>query len=236
MVREKDDLRLPEKKDKGSGEQDKSPVGTVQVRGEEGQNKEEKRRLIMQAAVGVFSGKLFHQVKMDEIAARAGCGKGTLYLYFESKEMLFRRSFQYAVELYYDRLKEALEDEGSAREKLERIAYLHLGLLQEQLQLIYLLVGQSMAPPMIFQEEVTRARRKLLTLVEGIIARGVEQEEFRLLNTALAARVYLGGIVSLLHDSLHEGTEMGDEKALSEAFASLYLEGFKAGEERRELD
>ncbi len=201
---------------------------------EESEAKEEKRRRIMEAAVDIFSGKLFHQVKMDEIASRAGVGKGTLYLYFQSKEELFRRSFQYAVDLYYFRLKEALEAEPSARKKLKKIVYLHVNLLQEHLKLIYLLVGQSMAPPMIFQEEVSRSRSKLLALLEEIIAQGMERGEFRPLDAGLAARAYLGGIVSFLHDSLHEGADMGDGTALSETFSDLYFRGFNlSGEQKR---
>ena len=200
---------------------------------EETEAKEEKRRRIMEAAVDIFSGKLFHQVKMDEIASRAGVGKGTLYLYFQSKEELFRRSFRYAVDLYYLKLKEALEEESSAREKLQKIVYLHVNLLQEHLKLIYLLVGQSMAPPMIFQEEVSRSRSKLLSLLEEIITQGVERGEFRPLDAGLAARAYLGGIVSFLHDSLHEGADMGDGTALSETFSDLYFRGFNQTDEQK---
>jgi len=200
---------------------------------EESEAKEEKRRRIMEAAVDIFSGKLFHQVKMDEIASRAGVGKGTLYLYFQNKEELFRRSFRYAVDLYYLKLKEALEEESSAREKLQKIVYLHVNLLQEHLKLIYLLVGQSMAPPMIFQEEVSRSRSKLLSLLEEIITQGVERGEFRPLDAGLAARAYLGGIVSFLHDSLHEGADMGDGTALSETFSDLYFRGFNQTDEQK---
>ncbi len=195
--------------------------------------KDEKRKRIMEAAVDVFSGKLFHQVKMDEIASRACVGKGTLYLYFDSKEELFRRSFQHAVDIYYSRIKESLEKERTSREKLKKMAYLHASLLQEHLKLIYLLVGQSMAPPLIFQEEVSNARRKMLSLLEEIIALGIKAGEFRPIDTALAARAYLGGIVSFLHDSLHEGADIGSGEVMSEKFTNLYLEGFNLREEKQ---
>jgi len=44
---------------------------------------------ILDAALDVFSLKGFHPATMDEIAERAGVGKGTLYRYFETKEKLF---------------------------------------------------------------------------------------------------------------------------------------------------
>ncbi|MGH1559934.1 TetR/AcrR family transcriptional regulator [Caulobacter segnis] len=45
---------------------------------------------IVQAALEVFSEKGFAAAKLDEIAGRAGTSKGALYLYFETKEDIFR--------------------------------------------------------------------------------------------------------------------------------------------------
>ena len=51
--------------------------------------KESKRAAILQAAAKMFEGRRFDEVKLDEIAAAAGVGKGTLYLYFNNKDDLF---------------------------------------------------------------------------------------------------------------------------------------------------
>jgi AcrR family transcriptional regulator len=45
---------------------------------------------IVSAALAVFAEKGFAAAKLDEIARRAGVSKGALYLYFETKEDLFR--------------------------------------------------------------------------------------------------------------------------------------------------
>ncbi len=47
------------------------------------------RERILDAALDVFSEKGYHQATVDEIAERAGLGKGTLYRYFANKETLF---------------------------------------------------------------------------------------------------------------------------------------------------
>lgn len=52
--------------------------------------KDERPRDIVAAALGVFAEKGFAGAKMDDIARRAGVSKGTLYLYFETKEDVFR--------------------------------------------------------------------------------------------------------------------------------------------------
>src|SRR5712671_3722075 len=48
-----------------------------------------KRGQILRAASEVFSAREFHTVPVDDVAAAAGVGKGTLYLYFPTKEQLF---------------------------------------------------------------------------------------------------------------------------------------------------
>jgi AcrR family transcriptional regulator len=47
------------------------------------------RERILEAALDVFSEKGFHLATVDEIAERAGLGKGTLYRHFANKETLF---------------------------------------------------------------------------------------------------------------------------------------------------
>lgn len=52
---------------------------------------------IIAAALTVFAEKGFAAAKLDEIARRAGVAKGSLYLYFETKEDLFRAVAQTAI-------------------------------------------------------------------------------------------------------------------------------------------
>jgi AcrR family transcriptional regulator len=52
--------------------------------------KQERPGDIIAAALGVFAEKGFAGARMEEIARRAGISKGTLYLYFETKEDMFR--------------------------------------------------------------------------------------------------------------------------------------------------
>jgi AcrR family transcriptional regulator len=49
---------------------------------------EERRRDILAAALAAFGSKGFNETTMDEIAQAAGVAKGTVYLYFDSKEHL----------------------------------------------------------------------------------------------------------------------------------------------------
>lgn len=81
----------------------------LEPEGEEGQRsagRRPTRERILDAALDVFSEKGYHQATVDEIAERAGLGKGTLYRYFANKETLFN-------ELVRSRLEE-LEQAANA--------------------------------------------------------------------------------------------------------------------------
>ena len=59
--------------------------------------KAERPAEIVQAALAVFAERGFAGARLDEIAARAGVSKGALYLYFETKEELFRAVVRQAI-------------------------------------------------------------------------------------------------------------------------------------------
>ena len=51
---------------------------------------EARRAAIVQAALDEFCARGFAATRIDDVAARAGVAKGTIYLYFDHKEALFR--------------------------------------------------------------------------------------------------------------------------------------------------
>jgi AcrR family transcriptional regulator len=61
---------------------------------------EQRRAEILEAALGLFSSKGFNETTMEEVAAAAGVAKGTVYLYFQSKEHLLlalKREFMHGL-------------------------------------------------------------------------------------------------------------------------------------------
>ncbi|MES2635461.1 MAG: TetR/AcrR family transcriptional regulator [Pseudomonadota bacterium] len=67
----------------------------IGTRGDEVQAKRERRKEarpgeLLDAALDLFVEKGFAATKAEEVAARAGVSKGTLFLYFPSKEELFK--------------------------------------------------------------------------------------------------------------------------------------------------
>jgi AcrR family transcriptional regulator len=59
-------------------------------REQRGELKAERRAAILAAALDEFSARGFAAARLDDVAARAGVAKGTIYLYFRDKESLFQ--------------------------------------------------------------------------------------------------------------------------------------------------
>ncbi len=71
---------------------------------------EQKRRAILDVAAKLFATRAFHEVRLDDVARQAKIGKGTVYIYFKSKDDLFasliHEGFGRLVEHVQDLLKE----------------------------------------------------------------------------------------------------------------------------------
>ena len=84
----------------------------------------DKRDRILAAATAVFSERDFHQVLVSEVAERAGVGKGTVYLYFPTKDHLHRGALEASLERLADevqvRAKVNGQDPKQAAEHLRR--------------------------------------------------------------------------------------------------------------------
>ena len=75
---------------------------------------------ILCAAVHVFGEEGFARAKLEDVARRAGVSKGTLYLYFDSKDTLFREMVKARITPVFAEAQRAIQDfQGSSRELLE---------------------------------------------------------------------------------------------------------------------
>ena len=83
--------------------------------------KQQRREEIMLAAEEVFFSKGFEKSTMDDVAEKAELSKGTLYLYFKSKEDLHMAVARKAINLLRKYTSKASEGEGSALEKLGQL-------------------------------------------------------------------------------------------------------------------
>src|SRR5438876_11130628 len=85
-----------------------------------------KRESILRAATRVFARSGYFNSKVADIARAAGVADGTVYLYFKSKEEILHSIFDRSVDEAIADARKRLKKLDDPREKLRRIALLHL--------------------------------------------------------------------------------------------------------------
>jgi AcrR family transcriptional regulator len=154
---------------------------------------------ILDAAMKVFAEKGFAAARMEDIAARAGVTKGTIYLYFPSKEEVFK---SLARERIGDVLTTALEQsrtfEGSTRDFLAMLLSVIGGMIQhhgERAILPKIIISESGNFPELAQFWRTEVIDKALGVLSGVIAKGIARGELRDLPPEFVARFCVAPIV-----------------------------------------
>ncbi len=128
---------------------------------------DDKRARILAAATAVFADRDFHRVQMSEVASRAGVGKGTVYLYFPTKDDLQRAALQGSLERLAADVEAAAASPGPVDTTLEAIVLCILRFFWRRQHLLTL----------VQRHEQRRGRRagprghRVLIAVEGVLAR-----------------------------------------------------------------
>jgi len=153
---------------------------------------------IVQAALEVFAEKGFAAAKLDEIAARAGISKGALYLYFETKEDIFRAVVREAVVPNLTMVEAALSQSTIAFPDLVQMLFTRIAVMVETSRLgavAKLVIGESRNFPELARvwhdEVVSRALGALTKALEKAQVRG----EIRLGDPRLQAFSIMGPIL-----------------------------------------
>ena len=89
--------------------------------------REERERLILDAAEELLAEKGYHEMSIDEIAARVGVSKGTVYLHFPSKEELVLAQLERGMRRFIQSADVVLTSAASPSEKLRSLIELIYG-------------------------------------------------------------------------------------------------------------
>lgn len=154
---------------------------------------ESKRNEILEAASRVFGARQFHEVLIDDVAAEAGVGKGTIYRYFETKEDLYFGTILHGFDSVYASLATTLSREASPAQRLERIAHDILSFLWTRGYFSVLL--QKDERRFEKRDEELQKRRELLNdLLQQCLIDGIERGDFRGIDVRVGAELFRGMI------------------------------------------
>ena len=192
---------------------------------------EDKRRQLLDAAVRVFARKGFHASRVGDIAEEAGVAHGLLYHYFDSKDQLLEAVFHENWSVLVARIASVEETDEPAVDQLRHIVAIVLRTWLHLPDVVRVVVREFGRSPVLAArvEELEQP----IEAIERVIARGIEQGEFRPdLDPPVAARVVYGSIDELLTawvlGRLRTGAE--DVAAAERALLEISLRGLQSSQ------
>jgi AcrR family transcriptional regulator len=180
---------------------------------------ENKRKLIVQTAIRLFSEQPFHKVRLDDVAEAAGVGKGTVYIYFKNKE-----------ELYYSLVYEGLAELVDRCRVL--IAKQPTSYRENFLAIIEGLADHAVHHPQLFEIMRTVAipdassswdakRREFCEIMEDVIKQGNAADVFADAHPERTAKYFM----AMIRAVMLYGPGTIDAKDLAAHVSSTLLEG-----------
>jgi AcrR family transcriptional regulator len=195
--------------------------------------KEARPEEILAAALASFAERGFAATRLEDVAARAGISKGTLYLYFRGKEELFEAVVRATLVPNIARLEAlAATFEGPSARLLERLLLTLAGVVGSQVGAIpKLVIAEAGNFPDLARFYLDQVVRRGLRLIAAILRRGIERGEFRPVDVDHTVFCVIAPmlIAALWKNSLEPHDDrLLDTQALARAHLDLLLRGLEA--------
>jgi AcrR family transcriptional regulator len=176
---------------------------------------------ILQSAQQLFGEREFHLVLTDEVAARAGVGKGSVYREFGSKEALYAAAVIDGFARLQDEIREALQQCESVRERIATVIERTLRYFWNRRQFFTILRDPGALPKRQAQQYFAQ-REQLSRIVRELLAEGIEAGTLRdSLAVGVAAESLLGMLRGI---NFYREDRMSLDDAVSAAL-SIFLDG-----------
>ena len=196
-------------------------------------NNRNTRGRIISAAWKLFYQQGYENTTIEDIVFESGTSKGSFYHYFEGKEALMG-TLAYVFDEKYEELSRTMDPEADA---LDAMIYLN----HELFAMIDSGISMELVSRLLSTQLFARGEKSLLDrnrtyfrLLRRIIARGLERGELRKDRTpGEIMRAYALWERALLYDWCLSGGEYS-LVAYTDRVTPMYLESYRAGQERRE--
>jgi AcrR family transcriptional regulator len=200
--------------------------------------KEERRQSILRAARQVFFEHGFHRATVDDLAERAEVSKGTVYLYFESKETILAHLLLQGLDELIGELEQAygVGETLPADERLRRLGWAYLQFFQREPVYFRFLMAmdrgrfREAVTPQVYQE-VLEASIEGLNWAVRAVEKGIESSVFGCCDPRRAAATLwatLNGVLELMEHPLRREMLEMERHALYQAALETVIQGLRA--------
>ncbi|MBI5100013.1 MAG: TetR/AcrR family transcriptional regulator [Nitrospirae bacterium] len=192
------------------------------------------RERLLQSALDIFNERGYAATSVREIVEAADVSKPVLYYYFGNKEGIYTELMTKPFEVLEKILKETVQEELSARERVirlyDRIFLLFMKNLKAARLMYSIYYGPPQGAPFIDFEGY---HLKIREVTDLIVKDGIESGEFRKVNADTLSCVLIGALNFVLEEQLCHRSPMVDKKGLS-AMLALVFDGVTPSKSKRE--
>jgi AcrR family transcriptional regulator len=141
-----------------------------------------RRDQVVSAAHRIFAAKGFAKSTVDEIADAAGVAKGTVYLYFESKEEIYWAALNRGLDELHARTREAFSRESTPKGKLRAFISTRAQYFEDDREFFHVYIAEfaNVVPHLVgARKEFQRRRSEQVTMLEEAMQRASREHGVR---------------------------------------------------------
>jgi TetR/AcrR family fatty acid metabolism transcriptional regulator len=159
------------------------------------ENREARRRAILESAVRVFAENGFFAARIRDIAAGAGVAEGTIYLYFDGKDDLLLTAFRDKVAEFCASVRDLLSSSLPFQERLSRFVAHQFESIEADPPLATVLLLESRQSSKFYGGAVRDVLRAYAQAIDELLASGQHSGELRPdADVPLARRMLIGAL------------------------------------------
>ncbi len=159
--------------------------------------KDEKASLILTSARRLFGRYGLRKATVDEIAREARVGKGTIYIYYKSKEEIFQAVVDEEARILKKEIERVVNSEDSPEKKLRAYVITRMGLIN-QLANFYSTFKDEYLYYYGFIEKIRKGYTDYeISTIKRILKEGVNRKVFSIKNLDLTALAFVIGMKGL---------------------------------------
>lgn len=170
----------------------------------------DKKELVKEAAIAVFSEKGFYAANMREIAARAGVAIGTIYHYFLSKEDLLIYIVTSEIEERKKFFEQLRESGLPLSEQIRQILAMNFERIREQKELVKVFIRERLNPEKAFEDRIHALFEDLVGYIKELIEEAIARGEIRACDPLTVAYATLGATEAIITRGVFHEDEIAE--------------------------
>ncbi|MTI61556.1 MAG: TetR/AcrR family transcriptional regulator [Firmicutes bacterium] len=184
--------------------------------------------MIVDAALRLFADRGYAETSMSSIAEEAGVSKGTLYLYFSSKEEMFREMMETGFEAMLKQIGSLIKKDRPVKELVYDYIRISHDFCEENKE-VSRIIADNFAKVISdeFKERMDKQLEEMLSYLRILIERGIKDGVFKTINTEFML-IYLLRVVTVFHERMFMEMNITPEEKIDTLY-KLIMRGIEKG-------